>query len=211
MKNVLIALIVLAFAIPAIAGQNPNVGIFLTSSSTGAPTGVNNKPTPAPGAGQNIYIAFDHFGGGGGMLAAQWMFQVVGGPDTYAGPTNQFAAVGGLTIGYNPAIAPGISMTTGPAAYPNANGVVVLGRVRYETAELARVGGFIKIIPYAAGDGGVVSDANNELDAWCVHSVVYNGMSGNWGWDSEPIPDGDCAPPSPVESATWGSIKALYR
>jgi hypothetical protein len=208
MKRLLIALLVVAFAIPAIAGQNPNVGIFLTSSSTGAPTGVNHKPTPPPGTPQNVYVAFSHLGGG--MLAAQWMFQTVGGP-AFDSTTNQFGAVGGLTIGFNPAVAPGVSMTTGPAAYPNANGVVVLGKITYMDPEASRVGGYIRIVAYGAGDGGVVSDANNMLDPWCVHSVVFNGMSGNWGWDSEPIPDGNCAAPSPVESATWGSIKALYR
>jgi hypothetical protein len=41
--------------------------------------------------------------------------------------------------------------------------------------------------------------------------VAYNGLSGNFGWDAPPVADGDCVPPSPVEDATWGSIKALYR
>jgi len=210
MKRVVLLIIVLALcAGSAFGGQNPSVAIFLSSSSTGAPSGTNNRPTPAPGSGQNIYVCFDTFGVGGGMLAAQWMFEVVGGPDTYAGPTNMFAAAGGLIIGYDPAISPGISMTTGPAQFPNVNNVVVLARVRYETAELGRTGGYIRIIPYAAGDGGVVSDANNELDTWCVHSVAYNAMSGNWGWDSEPIPDGTCT--SPVRPQSWGAIKALYR
>jgi hypothetical protein len=209
MKRLLIALLVVAFAVPAMAGLNPQVAIFLTSSSTAAPTGVNHKATPAPGAIQNVYVAFDHVAGG--MLGAQWKFQTVGGP-TFDSVTNLFAGVGGLIIGNDPSVAPGIAMTTGPVAMPNANGAVVLGKVVYTTPEeLSRVGGSIKIVAYAAGDGGVVADANNNIDPWCVHSVAYNGMSGNWGWDSELIPDGDCHAISPVQSSTWGSIKALYR
>jgi len=210
MKRVVLLIIVLALcAAPALGvGQNPEVQIFLTSSSTAAPTGVNHKPTPAPGVPQNVYVAFDHFGAGGGMLAAQWMFQVVGGP-AFDSTTNQFGAVGGLTIGFNPATSPGVSMTTGPAAFPNANGAVVLAKITYMDPEFSRVGGYIRVVAYAAGDGGVVSDANNMLDTWCVRSVALSGLSGNWGWDDEVIPDGTCT--SPVRPQSWGAIKALYR
>jgi hypothetical protein len=208
MKNVLIALIVLALAIPAIAGQNPRVAIYLYTTSTGI-GGTNYKATPGAGANTSVYVCFDHFGVGGGMYGASWQFAEVPGP-SYLSTTNQFAGVGGLTIG-DPGSAPGCAMTVGAVpVYPNANGVIVLARVRYETPEELTRGGSITVIPHGS-DGKAVADANNALDFWCVHSVAYNGLSGHFGWDDTPVPDGDCVPPSPVENATWGSIKALYR
>jgi len=209
MKNVLIALIVLALAIPAIAGQNPGVGLYLYTTSTGI-GGFNYKATPAAGSNTSVYVCFDTFGVGGGMYAAQWLFNEVPGP-SYMSTTNQFNGVGGLTIG-TPGQSPGCSMTVGPVpVYPNANGIIVLARIRYETPEELTRGGYIEVLPYAAGDGGVVADANNMLDEWCVHSVAFNGLSGHFGWDAPPTIDGDCHEQSPVESATWGAIKALYR
>jgi hypothetical protein len=207
MKRAILTIMVLALcAVSALAGENPNVQIFLTSSSTAAPSGVNHKPTPAPGVPQNVYVAFDHMDGG--MLAAQWFFEVTGGP-AFDSTTNQFGAVGGLTIGYDPSASPGVSMTTGPAVYPNVNGAIVLAKITYMDPEMSRPGGYIRVLTYAAGDGGVVADANNDIDTWCVRSVAISGTSGNWGWDDEVIPDGTCG--SPVEAHSWGAIKALYR
>ncbi len=215
MKNVLVALIVLvAFAIPAIAGQNPYAGIYLYTTSTGL-GGTNHKATPAAGSNTSVYVCFDRLGPlgdgvGGGILLGQFQILKVGGPD-YMSTTNQFSGVGGLIIG-EPHVAPGISMTTGPLATP-VNGVVVLARIRYETPEEgARAGGYLQIVDYSAGDGSVVFDANSDMDEWCVHSVLANTLSGNFGWDTETIPDGFCEPIiNPVAPATWGSIKALYR
>ena len=215
MKRLLISLLVLAFAIPAVAGMNPHVAIYLYTTSTGV-GGTNHKATPAAGSNTSVYVCFDRFGPlgdgvGGGMLLGQFQINKVGGPD-FMSVTNLFESVGGLIIG-NPHVAPGISMTTGPVAYPSANGVIVLARIRYETPEAgARVGGYLQIIDYSAGDGSVVFDQNSEMDPWCVHSALSSGgVSGNFGWDDETIPDGDCPVISPVSSATWGSIKALYR
>jgi hypothetical protein len=208
MKRTILTIMVLAFcAVPALAGQNPGVQIYLYTTSTGV-GGFNHKASPAAGANTSVYVCFDHFGPGGGMTLAQWQFIDVPGPN-YLSSTNMFAGVGGLIIG-DPAVAPGIAMTTGADALPDANGIVVLARIRYETPEEgARRGGSIQIVDYSAGDGSVVLDLNLASDEWCVHSVALNGLSGNFGWDDSPIPDGNCA--SPVEARTWGSIKALYR
>jgi hypothetical protein len=208
MKRLLIGLVVLALAVPAMAGMNPRVAIYLYTTSSGI-GGTNWKASPAPGASTSVYVCFDHFGPGGGMLGAQFLLNEVPGPD-YLSTTNQFEAVGGLTLGV-PGVAPGCAMTTGPVAMPNANGIVVLARIRYIGPEEGSRGGHIQVLPYSMGDGGVVADQNSASDVWCVHSVAYNGLSGHFGWDAAPTIDGNCAPPSPVENATWGSIKALYR
>lgn len=209
MKRAILLVIVLALcAAPALAGMNPNVGIFLYTTSTGV-DGTNHKASPAPGANTSVYVCFDRFGDGGGMLGAQFAFLEVPGPD-YLSTTNQFAGVGGLTLG-EPGTPPGCAMTTGPVQYPDANGIVVLARIRYETAELgARRGGYIQVIPYSAGDGPVVGDQNSAYDVWCIHSVAANGLSGHFGWDDTSIPDGNCQIVA-VERQTWGSIKAMYR
>jgi hypothetical protein len=209
----LLAILALCAA-PAMAiGVNPHAAIYLYTTSTGV-GGANWKASPAPGSNTSVYVCFDQFGPngdgvGGGMSAAQWLFNEVPGPD-YMNVTNQFTGVGGLTIGV-PGTAPGCTMTVGPTpVYPDATGVIVLARVRYETPEAgAPRGGYIQIIPYSAGDGPVVVDQNNELNGYCVHSVAYNGLSGHFGWDAAPTVDGNCT--SPVEAASWGSIKALYR
>jgi hypothetical protein len=208
MRNVLIALIVLALAVTAFAGQNPNVAIYLYTTSSGI-GGTNWTASPSGGGVKSVYVCFDHFGVGGGMYGASWRFIEVPGPD-YMSSTNQFAGVGGLTIG-DPGSAAGIAMTVGPAAvYPNVNGIIILGRIRYTVEGDPPGGGSITVVPHAT-DGRAVADAQNQLDYWCVHSVAYNGLSGNFGWDAPPTIDGNCTQPSPVQNETWGSIKALYR
>jgi len=194
---------------PAVAGQNPNIRIFLNALSAG--TGNNWTTTPVEGSNKSVYVCFDNFGVGGGMYAAQFHMMPVGGPD-YLSTANQFVGVGGLTIG-EAVGAPGAAMTVGPVpVYPGASGIIVLARVRFETPEPPmRDGGYIMLVDYSAGDGNVVADADNMLDTWCVKSVAYGGVSGHFGWDAPPPVDGDCEEPNPVESTTWGSIKALYK
>jgi hypothetical protein len=93
MKSVLVALVVLAFALPAVAGQNPWVQIYLYTTSSGI-GGTNWTASPAPGANKSVYVCFDHFGpmgmGNGGMYGASWRFIEVPGP-TYLSSTNQYA------------------------------------------------------------------------------------------------------------------------
>jgi hypothetical protein len=208
MTRLLASLLLVALAIPAVAGQNRHVGIYLCTTSTGV-GGTNHMPSPAPGVLASVYVCFDQFGQGGGMFGASWAFEEIPGPD-YFWTTNLYEAVGGLTIG-DPGIPPGCSMVVGPSpVYPGASGIIVLARVRYETPDGRRQGGTITIVPSGFPEGGAVMDANNDLDTWCVHSVGYNGLSGNFAWDDSAVPDGNCST-APVEATSWGSIKALYR
>jgi hypothetical protein len=209
MKSLVIAVLVLAFAIPAVAGQNPDVAIYLYSTSTGV-GGTNHRPSPAPGMDASVYVCFDHFGPGGVLWGATWRFLEVPGPD-FVAVTNLYAGGGGGTIG-TPTAATGVVMSVGhAAAYPDANGIVVLARVDYEMPEGMARGGKITIIRPITVDGGVVVDANNDMDDWCVHSTSGDGLSGNWYWDSGVADEGDCEGTSQVQSRIWGSIKALYR
>ncbi|MBM3307310.1 MAG: hypothetical protein FJY74_03205 [Candidatus Eisenbacteria bacterium] len=211
MKRAVLLFVVLALcAGQAVAGQNPDIRIFLNASSAG--TGNNWTTSPAEGTNKSVYVCFDNFGPGGGMYAGQFHMLPVGGPN-YLSTTNQFAAShGGLTIG-EAVVPPGASMTVGPLPqYPGASGIIVLARVRFETPEPMRDGGYIMLVTYSAGDGNVVADANNQLDVWCIKSIANGGVSGHFYWDTEPVgfPDGTCIE-TPVETQSWGAIKALYR
>lgn len=202
MRHTAIAVLILTLALPAVAGQNPDVGIYLYSTSTGV-GGTNHKPSPLPGGSTSVYVCFDHFGPGGGFRGARWSYLDVPGPE-YFFTQNLYDGVGGVTWG-DPRDPGGITMTT-PTVYPDANGVVVLARARYETPEELVRGGKITLIP-----GGVVMDASGSSDWWCVHTTWNDGLSGNWYWDDGAADEGDCGGVTPVESSSWGSIKVLYK
>jgi len=193
MKHLLISLMVLALAIPALAGQNPDIALFLTTDATGQ-TDVN---TTDPGDFY-VYVCFDGFGPGGGMLGAAFTLT-----KTFSGyqleATN---LLGGLAVG-SPEAGWAIA-TAGDCSMP-VGGVVVAASLHY----LALGPGTITVGPHPT-DGPAVADCNNDLDFFCVHSIAVNGVAGNFGV-GEDAPDGDCEPVDPVEDATWGSIKALYR
>jgi len=199
MRSLAIAVVVLAFAVCAVAGQNPNVAIYLYTTPTGV-GGTNHLTVPPPDGVASVYVCFDHFGPGGGMWLAQWKFLEVPGPD-YLDTTNLYATVGGLTIG-EPGIGAGCAMVVGPVpVYPDANGVVVLACVRYVTPPEGAGGGTITVVPPDWPEGGVVADADAELDPWRVHTVGLDGLDGNFTWDAV----------TPVAPASWGLIKALCR
>ncbi len=192
MKHLLISLMIVALAIPAFAGTNPDVALFLTTDATGA-TAVN---THDPGDFY-VYVCFDGFGAGGGMLGAAFTLS-----KTFSG--YQLEAnnlLGGLAVG-SPDAGWAIA-TAGDCAMP-VGGVVVAASLHY----LATGVGTITVLPHPT-DGAAVADCNNDLDFFCVHSVEANGVSGNFGVGMD-APNGDCLP-NPVEDSSWGSIKALYR
>jgi len=206
MRHLLALLLLLGGTMPTWAGQNPRVEIYLYTTSTGV-GGTNHMASPLPGAPDaEVYVCFDNVWGA--ILGASWRFVEQAGPQ-YDLVTNLYGGVGGLTIG-DPGSGEGCSMTTGDSpAYPDANGIVVLACVRYSTPEGRDVGGgTITIVPHLFDDR-VVWDASSDSDYWCVRSVGWNGLSGNFAWDDSPVVDGDCW--TPVEAAGWGAVKALFR
>ena len=194
MRNALVALMVLALAGFAFAGQNPDINIYIVDNATGVG---NNLVCPAPSATFNAYVCFDHFGPGGGMLGCSFAFN-----RTFGGFKLSFInMLGGLTIG-DPEVAPGCALTSGAnPVFPTA-GIIVAANAMYL---YTGVPGTIVLAAHGT-DGRAVADANNLLDFWCIRSIP---TSGNFGVCMDP-PPGDC-PTSPVEDSTWGSIKALYR
>lgn len=199
MKTLIIALVVLVMAVPAFAGQNPNLGIYL-DLDTGTPEG-ENYVCPAPNATFDVYVCFDGFGDNGGMLGAALMFD-----RTFGGfKLTQTNLLAGLSFG--DVEVDGWALTNGAdCAYPDANGVLVAGVCQYLYLGAP---GTITIVDHPV-DANTAADCNNDLDYWCVHSVESHGVSGNLGVCID-APDGNCEPLSPVEESSWGTIKALYR
>jgi hypothetical protein len=199
MKALIIALVVLVMAVPAFAGQNPNLAIYL-DLDTATPAG-ENTICPAPNSTFNVYVCFDGFGDGGGLLGAALMFN-----RTFGGfKLTQTNMLGGLSFG--DVETEGWAITSGAnCAYPDVNGVLVAAVVNYLYLGTP---GMISIIDHPV-DGHSAADCNNDLDFWCIHSLLSHDVSGNLGVCMD-APDGNCPEISPVEESSWGSIKALYR
>jgi len=205
MKRLLIVLLIVGFAVPALADQNPYLAIFCDADmDTG--NDVVTEICPAPNASFDVYVCFDRFGPtgdgtDGGMLGAAFLFD-----RTFAGfKLAQANMLGGLDFG--DVETTGWAITAGAnCQFPDANGVVVAAAVTYLYLGTP---GTITILAHPV-DGAVGSDCDNLLDTWCIPSTVSHGFDGNFGVCMAP-PSGDCQPVSPVEDATWGAIKALYR
>jgi len=205
MKKLLIALLVLAFALPALADQNPYLAIFCDADmDTG--TAPVTEICPDPNGMFDVYVCFDRFGPlgdgvGGGMLGAAFLFD-----RTFGGiKLTQVNMLGGL--GFGDVEVDGWAITAGAdCQFPDASGVLVAASVGYLYLGTP---GTITILAHPV-DGAVGSDCDNLFDTWCVPSTVSHGFDGHFGVCTAP-PSGDCQPVSPVEDATWGAIKALYR
>ncbi len=200
MKRLLVVLMVAALAAPAFAGQNPDLAMFLDLDNDTANVPVN-EVCPAVNETFVAYVCFDSFGPNGGLLGAAFLFQ-----RTFAGfKLLQLNLMPGLDFG--DVEVDGWAITAGAdCQYPDENGVLVAASIQYLYLGAP---GTITIAPHPI-DGNSAADCNNELDFWCVHSIDGNVVSGHLGVCMTP-PDGDCAPISPVEDATWGGIKSLYR
>jgi hypothetical protein len=184
---------VLAMAVPAFAGQNPNIRAFISFAPT-CPDPYVHRTEVCSGL-VNCYFVLDNFGPDGGMRQVSMTWTTTGfgmafaavynlpGAQVIGGPDNQ-TGVGWVVSGDS-------------CVYPNECGiVVVLNQPYFVTGP-----GTITITPNPV-DGTLVTDCDFDADFYCV---LANG-----GLCMDP-PAGDCPPPSPVEDSTWGSIKALYR
>ncbi len=200
MKRLLVVLLIAALAVPALAGENELLAIFLSADDD---TGddVVNEVCPGINETFNVYVCFDRFGDGGGMLGAAFMFN-----RTFGGfKLTQMNLLPGLDFG--DVETDGWAITAGAnCQYPDANGVLVAATCQYLYLGTP---GTITVLPHPI-DANSAADCQNELDFWCVASVLSHGAAGGFGACAAP-PDGDCEPESPVEDSTWGGIKALYR
>lgn len=202
MTKVLVALMIVALAVPAFAAENPDIRVYLDFDSEG---GGQHR---IDGLSQldifNVYVVLDCFGDGGGTRGIGFTFEreatlaaIVGTPVNY---------LGGLSNGNPEAPTPadgGTNFLAGSdCVMPDANGVVVCGYVPYTFVAGT---GYIKIGPNEISGREVLDCDFLFDDLFCVYAHCAVGADPPAG-----EPDCEC-PVSPVEDSTWGSIKALYR
>ena len=194
MKRALFALMAVAFAVPAFAADNPDIVLGLDAE----PPMHVSYIEPAAYEEFNVYVVLSCFGGGGGTRGVGILFD-----RTFAAvKTGQTNLLGGLDMG--DVEQDGWSLVAGAeCVYPAPEtNYVVAGYVSY----LFLGGpGTITVLPHPVS-GREVLDCNDIPDYFCVYS--------NFGvLEPAPEPEADCffCEPSPVEDASWGAIKSLYR
>ena len=196
MKRALIALMVLAVAVPAFAGQNPNVRAFISFAADCPDPYVHR--TEAVGGVVDVYLVVDCFGEDGAMrgISLQWTttgFGMAFSPTFYLPGAQQIGGPDHEDLMW--------SITGDECVYPNECGIVVVLNQPY----FVSAPGTITLSPNAV-DGQMVVDCLFGADQFCVLANGGLGMDPPAG-----DPDCECDPASPVEDTTWGSIKSLYR
>jgi len=198
MRALLAVLMIGAFAAAAFAGTNPDIRIYL---DVDPPVKVH-EIHPDAGATFDVYVCLDCFGEGSGTRGTAFLLQ-----RTFTGfKLSQTSLMGGLDFG-DAETDPGWTLAAGAdCIYPDANGVACIAVIQY----LYQGGpGTLNILPHGLvepGTGREVLDCDFASDFYCIYA--------NLGVSVPPDPGDDgcvCEPASPVEDATWGSIKSLYR
>lgn len=194
-RIVLAALVIVLVTAPAMAGQNPDARAFISFMDPPAGADPYDHDTDTIAGLVNIYLLVDAFGEGGGMrtISLKW---------TTSGFGMAFAATmylpGAQQIG-GPDHVDEMWVISGDACtLPNEFGwVVVLNQPYFVSAA-----GTVTLSENTA-DGKMLVDCNFAADQFCV--------LGNGGLGMAPPAGDDPCNGTPVEMATWGSIKALYR
>jgi hypothetical protein len=196
MRSLLAILAIVAFAVPAFAGANPDVYAYISFDPAGDETAT--QVTPAPYTTVSAYVCLG--GIEGGMTTVSFAMNDVLGQCPGVMGTQAFVNLlpGNLAIG--DAFVGGVTVAStecmmGP--------VVVVGRV--DCFFLAGDCCF-EILDHVDYPRWVVDCADPGLvDYYCVksHGIVGAGQC------VTPVDD-PCPQASPVEDATWGGIKAMY-
>ncbi len=191
MKVATAVVLMLVLAVPALAGNNPNVAAHISFD----PDGYVFRADPAPYTTGEVfvvlmYVSSDPYGGIGGFTTISLALQVDAG---VSAPVSWSSLLpGGLSIGD---WASGITLSsteclsTDPIAIA-AGSLFYLGNP-----------GLINIVDHPDYPRWVV-DCEDGVDFYCYESAG--------GVLMDP-PDGELCGPVPVETSTWGGIKALYR
>jgi hypothetical protein len=194
MRALLAALMIVACAVTAFAGTNPDVRIYL---DVDPPFGVH-EVHPNPGTTFDVYVCLDCLGAGSGTRGTAFLLE-----RSFVGfKLSQTSLMGGLDFG--DAEVDGWTLAAGSdCLYPDASGVVCVGVIQY--LYQGPDPGTLDILPHP-GTGREVLDCDFASDFYCVAANLGVSMPPNPGESGC-----DCEPPAPVEDATWGGIKSLYR
>jgi hypothetical protein len=198
MKALLAVLMMAAVAATAFAGTNPDIRIALDADP---PFGVH-EISPGAGTTFNVYVVLDCFGEGGGTRGTAFLLV-----RTFSGfKLSQTSQLGGLDFG-DAETDPGWTLASGAdCVYPDVDGIVIVGVIQYLYQGAP---GTLDLLPHGLvepGTGREALDCDFASDFYCIYANLGVAMPPNPG-DEDCL----CEPASPVENATWGEIKALYR
>jgi hypothetical protein len=195
MRNLLAILTVVALAVTATAGMNPQVNAYISFDPAGDP--LVNAVAPAAFTTVSAYVTLGCVEGG--MTTISFMINDVTAQCPGVMATKAFVNLlpGNLAIG--DAFVGGITLASTECM---AMDPVVVGRV-----DCFYLGGAccIQILDHADYPRWVVDCQDPGV-------VDYYCLAGHGSVGGAVCPDGEVCPcGSPVEDATWGGIKALYR
>ena len=187
MKRLIIVALMLAVATTAFAGDNPFAAVYLTFDSAGEV--FRFDPTPFQPA--DLFLCMKNVENG--FISTTLAIVEDAGVTTGIGWASLLP--GGLTLGPWDV---GVTITSSSCVAGEV--VVVASGNAY----------------YMGNPGQIVIIDHPDYPRWvvdCQDAIDYYCHASNVGVLMDPVPTGeDCPPPtSPVEDATWGGIKALYR
>jgi hypothetical protein len=194
MKYLVIALIILGLAAPVFADGNPNIRIYLDAD----PNNLVHEIHPNPSETFDVYVCLDCFGDDPFLSGTRGTaFLLI---RTFEGfKLAQTALCAGLDFG--DAEIDGWTIACTDCLYPDVDGVVCIGSVTYL---YLGVPGTLDLAPHP-GTGREVLDCDFLSDFYCIYANLGVSVPPNPG-----EPDCECEI-VPVEDATWGAIKSLYR
>ena len=200
MRMILAFLMVAALCVPAFAGGNPDVQLYISFDQSGL-GGETHTFTTAPYVYFGAYLCVKELGEGFTSVS----FAITDVNSLFPPGTFQFAPTFTPTPGmFNTSVGDaftGITLASGTCITGDP---VVIGSMAF--LPTAVIDFCLEIKNYPAFPRWVTDCAEPDalIDFYCVLS------HGTVGVPVPPCPDPDC-PTSPLEDATWGNIKALYR
>jgi hypothetical protein len=215
MKYVLIALAVAAMCVPAFAGYNPSAKVFVHIEADASPdavdnfTVVNEIPTPTAFTSYYAYIGLTEIGlidgspppADNGFTTVSFLINDI--MSQYPGVvgTQSFVNLLPGNLGIGDAFVNGITIASTECMLAPFQYIGYV-QVFYLTAGGACT---IEVLDHVDYPRWVVDCQEPGLvDFYCVWKNGALGMAA-------PTGDSSCEADTPVEDATWGAIKALYR
>ena len=188
MKYLVISVALLAFAVTAFAGGNPNVKAYISFDQTGA-GGLVHEFMMTQYVGFNAYFCLTDLDLGMDVVSFMLSDPMVDCPGFFASESFTNLLPGNLAIG-----AWNTGITIASTECMSTNPVVV---------------GYLNLFPVAVGPCILAILPHPEYPGWVVDCTLPNGEVDYFGLihDGLGLMDGD----TPVEDATWGAIKALYQ
>jgi hypothetical protein len=188
----LVAILVALLPVATMAGQNPDIQIYLDAD----PSNFVHEVCPDASGTFDVYVCLTCFGPDGGTRGTAFLLT-----RTFQGfKLSQTSLLGGLDFG--DAEVDGWTLAAGAdCVYPDVDDVVCVGVIQYL---YLGVPGTLDIGPHP-GTGREVLDCDFQSDFYCVLANLGVCVPPN------PGEDGCECPSNPVNETTWGRLKAMYR